>query len=122
MKQNEFEDIEIIDEDFDNLQECVDYYTDILASLKEGYENDLYTKREYKQKKKFIMEQFNANLKVIKKVDKHSRNTTIKHLKQPKIKKFKSLKTDESIKRVTPGESQYQIEDKKEQFDEEDKN
>lgn len=66
------EDDVIIEEQFENLQDCINFFTDTLACLREGYDKDIFTKREYNKKKKFIMAQFDANLRLIKCKDRHS--------------------------------------------------
>lgn len=120
MSQIDNEQIEIIDESFTNLKECIDYYTDILACLRDGLEQGLYTKREYKKKKKFVMTQYEANLRVIKKVDKCSRES-----KTSRLKHIKNLNSTSFIEKnnnqIENSLNTYQIEDIKETFYEKDK-
>lgn len=104
------EDEEIL-EPFGSLAECINYYTDILACLSDAFDRGILTKKEFKQKKKFVMKQYDANLKVVKKKDSHSRKEDIKSLKKP----FKSLNKIENKLQISdqPQEKRYQIEDKK---------
>ena len=105
------EDDEMIEEPFGSLSECTDYYIDILSDLKEAHDKEILTKKEFKNKKKFVMSQYDLNLKVVKKKDSHNRKKDIKNLRQP----LKSLnhKIDSKIQiSNNSSEKIYQIEDK----------
>lgn len=117
MQVDEFD--ETIPEQFDSLQDCVNYYTDVLVSIKEGHEKELYTKKEYKSKKKFVMKQYDVSLKFIKSKDKHIRDeekkklnsckdTISSEISKPNAEQIPAPKT----KKITQRPIQYQIEDK----------
>lgn len=118
--------ITIIDEPFETLEECFNYYQDILSSVKECKDLEIYNKKEYKSKHKYVMTQFNENLKVIKKKGEHSRKEEINSLRKP----YKNLPTEtlqklpESppTKQIEPKPEQYSIEDSKPKEEKTDEN
>lgn len=117
VEDNEPDD-EIVEE-FESLKECIDYYTDILSRLKSGHNESIYTRREYKKKKKLVMDQYDKSLKLLKKKNKHSRKVEEDHLKAlqsnsnvPKFKPHKSYTSIESGPTIEPSDDQYTIEDK----------
>ncbi len=112
MKQKTEELIEIIAESFDSLEECVNYYTDILSRIRECLDKELLTKREYRSKKRFIMEQWKRNERLIKKKGEHQRNTEKQQMKERKHSTLSESKTTYSPK--LPPKDQAQLEPAKE--------
>lgn len=108
-----FEPVDIMQ--FNDLADCVEYYTDVLSSIKESFEIGIFTKKEFKDKKKNIMKQFNASLKLINKKDDHYRTKEEKNLKPKKDKKtLEKIYCKPKTEAITPSKEQYQIEDSKE--------
>ena len=116
MKQVD-EDVIIIDEPFETLEECFNYFQDILSGVKECRDLEIYSKQEFKNKHKYVMKQFEENLKVIKKKGAHSRKEQINSLN----KSYKNLPTNTALtlpeqtqtKHIEPKPEQYSIEDSK---------
>ena len=105
------EDYEILEE-FGSLAECTDYYLDVLSNIKESHDKNILTKKEFKKKKKFVMKQFDLNLKVVKKSDSHQRKTNVKSLKKPVVKISEISPPQNNTNKIENNRT-YQIEDKK---------
>lgn len=111
---DEYEDI--LPEEFSSLKDCVVYYGDVLSVIEKTRELGLYTKKEFKYIKKFIINHQNKSLKLIKKLDSHQRKEEENKLKPNKIKPKKETVPSlppSTTKTINPKEQQYQIEDKK---------
>lgn len=112
MNQQANEDYTIVIESFSTISDCTDYFYSEFSKLATMHERDIFSNKEYKSKKKYLMNQFNANLKLLKQKDKVSRNQESIILKQQSKPQFAPEPTQERAK--IPTNEQYQIEDKEE--------
>ena len=111
--QEIYPDEEVFGESFESLAECTDYFIDVLSSLNEAYNKNILTKKEFKKKKKFVMNQFNVSLKVVKIKDSHQRKSDIKSLKNPVKKTIKPVESLPALNNAKlEVKKHYQIEDK----------
>ena len=110
----EYEDM--LPEEFSSLKECVTYYGDVLSIINKSHDLGLYSKKEFKAIKKFIIKQQDKSLKLIKKLDTHQREKEESKLKPVKPKQAKETKpqltSTEKNKAIEQKPKQYQIEDK----------